>query len=259
MKKTILTGLCALSLVIAFSSQAPAVNYQQILAKIDELTNFDNTDFSATITIVDQKVAEAKSVTRAKMFRRDRLKKFTIIIDIPEVQRGQGYLREGDNVWFYDPNTREFSFSSLKERFSDSGANNDDFASSSLAEDYKVAKGEEGTLGKNAIYILTLEATKKTATYPMLRLFVTRDQFLILKQEEYSLSKQLMRTSLFTDYQRVSGRFVPLKQLFIDNLTDDKSTPQIEADQTQMTLAGVSLGKIPDEVFTKIYLERVSN
>ena len=238
-------------LASASLSFAQAVDYDSLLKKIDDISNFKNQDFSSNATIVTDRPGKDREVLKVKFFRRDTDDKFLVITIEPEVQKGEGILKFDDNIWFYDPNSRDFSHTSLKERFGGSGANNDDFTSRSLAEDYKLSEGKEDMLGKIPVYVLSLEARNNRVPYAFMRLSVTRDQSLILKQEEYSLSKKLMRTSLFTDYSKIGGRFIPLKQLFVDNITI--------GEKTQLSLSAVNLGAIPNEVFTKSYLEKVSN
>jgi len=247
MKKIVFAAMFAAS-VAALSAQA--VDYQGILAKIDEMANFQNQDISMSVTLVTDKPGSDRSVKKAKFFRRDRDDAFLMLIEQPDVNKGEGYLKVDDNLWFYDPNTRAFSHTSIKEKFSDSQANNDDFSSSKMAVDYKVVTGEEAKLGKFDVYVLTLEATSDKVTYPMEKIWVTRDKTLVLKTEDYSLSKRLMRTSLFTNYQQINGRYIPLTQLYVDNLN--------VGEKTQMTMADVNIGTIPDTVFTKSYVERVS-
>ncbi len=249
MKKPILALLLA-TLLASIAAAQGGVDYARLLQKIDELSNFKNLDFTCNATIVTDRPGKDREVVKVKFFRRDKDDKFLVVTIEPEVQRGEGILKFDENVWFYDPNSRDFSHTSLKERFGSSGANNDDFSSRSLAVDYKVREGNEEMLGKIPVYSLSLEATSNTVPYAFMKLYVTRDQNLILKQEEFSLAKKLMRTSLFTDYARISGRFVPLRQLFVDNIT--------LGEKTQLSLSDVSLGSIPDLVFTKSYLEKVS-
>lgn len=246
----------ALALIICLSAAAGAaaaetVDYDSILKRIDDMSNFKGQDFTSNATIVTDRPGKDREVLKVKFFRRDLDDKFLVVTLEPEVQKGEGILKFDDNIWFYDPNSRDFSHTSLKERFGGSDANNDDFSSRSLVEDYKVAEGREDSLGKIPVYVLSLEARNNRVPYAFLKLSVTRDQNLVLKREEYSLSKKLMRTSLFTDYSKIGGRFIPLKQLFVDNVT--------VGEKSQLSLSAVSLGSIPDEVFTKSYLEKVSN
>jgi outer membrane lipoprotein-sorting protein len=249
MKKRALVLLACL--VLAASALAEGVDYAKLLKRIDEQSNFRNQDYSCNATIVTDRPGKDREVVKVKFFRRDKDDKFLVITLEPEVQRGEGILKFDANVWFYDPNSRAFSHTSLKERFGSSGANNDDFSSRSLEEDYRVAEGREEMLGKIPVYSLSLDATSDLVPYAFMKLYVTRDQCLVLKQEEYSLSKKLMRTSLFTDYSRVGGRFIALRMLFVDNIT--------VGEKTQLSLSEMNLGSIPDQVFTKSYLEKVGN
>lgn len=224
-------------------------NFTAMLAKIDELNNFP-TDFSAVASIVSEKPGEDPNVIQAQMFRRDRDKKFLILILAPDVQRGQGYLEVDNNLWFYDPQSREFSHSSLKENFQSSDAKNSDFNRTSLAKDYTVTSWKEGTLGVYPVYILDLKGTNDEVTYPYMRLWIRKDLGIVLKSEDYSLSKRLMRSAYYPNYVKVGEQYIPSRMLFIDEL--DKGN------KTQLTLRDPSVAALPDYIFTKPYLERVN-
>ena len=108
----------------------------------------------------------------------------------------------------------------------------------------------EGTLGQHAVHILELEARHNEVTYPKRKLWVTRDQSLVLKTQDFSETGRLLRTSLFPGYARVDGQFVPTRLIFIDELVAGK--------KTSVSLSGISLSPLPDSVFTKAYIERVN-
>jgi outer membrane lipoprotein-sorting protein len=184
------------------------------------------------------------------MFRRDLEEKFLLLFLEPETQKGQGYLQLEDNLWFYDPESRKFSHSSLKENLEDSETKNSDFRRSSLAEDYEVESYVEEILGKYPVYVLDLVANNDEVPYPRLRLWLHRDNPLVLKVEDYSLSERLMRTAYYPKYMKVSGRFIPSRMLFVDELK--------EGEKTQVTIKDASVAELPDSVFTKAYLERVN-
>jgi hypothetical protein len=74
-----------------------------IIAHIDRMARFQDTDFSCTYTLVSEKPGEEPSVFTVRLFRRDREEKFLILFLEPETQKGQGYLQIEDNLWFYDP------------------------------------------------------------------------------------------------------------------------------------------------------------
>jgi outer membrane lipoprotein-sorting protein len=225
-------------------------DWNLILTKIDELSSFKDSDFSAEITVVSTEPGEENSVIQARYFRRDKDKKFTIIILKPDIQKGQGYLMVDDNIWFYDPESRKFAFSSLKETFQDSDAQNSDFSDTSLHEDYTVEDYTEEKLGSLDVWAVTLKANKNTVPVPMRKIWIRKDYYLVMKEEQYSLSGRLLRTIAIPKYQSITGHYVPKMMLIINNLRP--------GEKTQITFSNVSVSKLPDEVFTKGYLERIN-
>jgi|GEM_PF-4625290 len=159
-----------------------------LLKELDQLSDFSGKDFSAVFTIVTQKPGEKDSVTQARIFRRDTKKQFLILILLPEVNKGQGYLREEDNVWFYDPTSRKFSHSSVKENLQNTKAKNSDFTLSSFADDYAVTSMTEGTLGKFPVWILDLKAKTNEVSYERVVLYIRKDRTMLLKREDYSVN-----------------------------------------------------------------------
>ena len=241
--------------VVVFLSAAPAIAQSQpdvdaILQSIDNFGTFQNADFTADYTIVSQKPGEERSVFESRIFRRDSEEKFLLLISEPALRRGEGYLQVGDTGWSYDPESREFAVFRLRDNFQDSEANNQDFAGTNLSDNYRVESIVEERLGAFEVYALTLQALNDTVAYPKSKIWVRRDNYLVLKQEDYSLSDRLIRTSLIPSYARAGEYFVPTKMLIVDNLN--------EGERTEVTVRNISFARIPDSVFTQNYLERVN-
>jgi outer membrane lipoprotein-sorting protein len=235
---------------IAILSTAFAQDVPKIIAELDRLGDFSGNDFAAVYTIVSQKPGEKDSVSQVRMFRRDEKKQFAMLVLLPEVNKGQGYLREDDNIWFYDPTSRKFSFSSIKENIQNSEAKNSDLTRRSLLEDYDVSSTKEGTVGKIAVWIMDLKAKTNEVSYERIVLHVRKDRTMLLKQEDYSVSGRLMRTSLYPKYVEISGRLVPSQILIIDELNP--------GERSQITMTEQSLAALPDKVFNKAFLEQVN-
>lgn len=246
----LIVAAIALSVACVSSAFAEAPDWEKILGRIDELGNFDNNDFSAEITVVAQKPGKDDETIVARYFRRDVDEKFTIIMLKPDTQKGQGYFSAGDDLWFYDPESRKFAYSSLKESFQDSDAQNSDFSSSTLAKDYSITETAEAKLGSIPVYVITLVGKDKLVAVAKRKMWIRTDNYLPLKEEHYSVSDRLMRTIAYPKYQSVSGKFVPLSILIVDNLK--------AGEKTQITFASPSVSKLPDSVFSKEYLERVN-
>ncbi|MBN2441728.1 MAG: outer membrane lipoprotein-sorting protein, partial [Spirochaetales bacterium] len=103
---------------------------------------------------------------------------------------------------------------------------------------------------KYDVYILSLKAKNNEVTYPFQKIWVRKDNNLLLKMEDYSLNNRHMRTSFFPNYAKVGDKYLPSKMLFVDELTPGR--------KTQITITNISLDKLHDSVFTKVYVERVN-
>jgi outer membrane lipoprotein-sorting protein len=202
------------------------------------------------MTMVAEDPDEGIDRRKARMFRRDRDGAFVLLILEPQVNRGQGYLQVDDALWFYDPTSRAFSFTSMSENFQGSDARMSDFGTSTIDADYEVSLASEGKLGRFEVYVLELEARHNEVTFPYLRLWVTKDSFLILKTEDYSVTRRLLRTSYYPRYTRAGDAYMPAQIILIDELVEGK--------KTTMNFEDVSTAPLPDSVFTKAYVERVS-
>jgi len=235
---------------VVVSTAVYAQDAKKILAELDAVQDFSGKDFSALYTIVSQKPGEKDSVTQARMFRRDNKDQFAMIILLPEVNKGQGYLREDDKVWFYDPTSRKFSFSSIKESIQDSEAKGSDLTLRSTADDYDVTSVREGLLGKVPVWILDLKAKTTEVPYERVVLYVRKDRTMLLKEEAYSVSGRLMRTTLYPKYVELDGKMLPSQILIVDELNP--------GERSQMTMTEQSVETLPDRVFTKAFLEQVN-
>ncbi len=246
MKRRLLLPVLLVAVLAALAAQ----DYSKILKDLDTLNDFGSTDFTAVYTIISQKPGEKDSVTQARVFRRDKSDLFLILLLQPEANKGQGYLKDKDNVWFYDPSSRQFTFSSIKENISNSEAKNSDLTRSTYSDDYTIEKTEDGMVGKIAVFVISLKAKTTDAVYDRLKLYVRKDRTMLLKEEAFSVSGRLMRTTLLPKYTELNGKLLPSQILIIDELNP--------GEKSQITLTEQSIAPIPDSVFTKAFLERVN-
>ena len=118
---------------------------EAILERLDAQSRFDGSDFSAVLTMIVEDPEKGIEKMVVRQFRRDDGERFLLLIQEPVTQRGQGYLLEGDNLWFYDPSSRQFAHTSLKETFQGSDARNADFGSNTYSSSYEIEGYLEGT------------------------------------------------------------------------------------------------------------------
>ena len=254
MKKLLIAVLLSVCVLFAVSAET---DYVKMLKEVDDLVTFKGTDLSAEYTIVKRDPDGSSSTTVAAMFRRDSEEKFLVLVLQPVSDKGKGYLKQGNNLWLYDPIGKGFTFTSAKERFQNSSFRVSDFTGSNYAGNYKISSIKQEKLGKFNCTVFDLEAVTKSVSFPKVKIWVSEDN-LVRKLEDYSLSGQLMRTSAFPSYQKVDKRWVPAKIIIQDHLVFRKVGDKTEYERTTVDIKNPSLNKQPDSLYTKEYLERVN-
>ncbi len=250
--------------LLAMSVFCFAENYQQLLVQAEQNTSFAGTDFRADYSVVQDKPGEGKTVNEAIMYRRDSNGKWTILITGPASEKGKGYLQFDGNIWFYDPEDGRFTFTSAKDKFQDTNANNSDFAPQHYASSYDIQTAEEVKLGKFNCVLFSLKAKEKAKNvdYPVLKLWVSKDDGLVRKKEDYSASGQKLRTTIIPSYQSLTvgakKYSVPVSMMIQDNLKGKKIGNKMQYEKTQVTISNVVFEKLKDSVYTKPYLEMMS-
>ncbi len=236
--------------------------YETLLKKAEDNTAFYETDFKGNYTVVQNKPGEGQNVTEAIMYRRDKTGAWTILVTGPAKEKGKGYLQFDSNIWFFDPADKRFTFTSAKDKFQNTNAHNSDFAPQHYARDYSIESVEEVVLGKMNCILFTLKAKVDSVDYPMLKLWVTKDDGLVRKKEDYSLSGQKLRTTAIPSYQLIKtgdkNYSIPASMLIQDNLKGKKISGKVQYEQTQITIRNVEFAKVSDTVYTKPYLEMMS-
>ena len=263
MKKKIFSLLAVFMTLSSLSfSEISAGEAKKILQKAEENTCFYDTDMKGDYQIVHDKPGEGRNLINAVLYRRDSQKKWTILITGPERDRGKGYLQFDSNIWFYDPADRRFTFSSARDKFQNTNANTSDFAPQLYDKDYEIESFEEAKLGKFDCVIFTLKAVSKNVAYPKLKLWVSSDDGLMRKREDYSLSGQRLRTIAVPSYQKISGSgrdfFLPVNMVIQDHLRGKKINEKMEYEKTVISISNVVFDKVDDIVYTKPYLETMS-
>ena len=243
-------------LILSGSASLWALSDDALLREVDRLASYTDTDFSAIYEIVQVRPGQANSTTKAGLYRRDAREQYVIVIIEPPLSRGQGYLKEGDTLWFYDPESKKFNSTSSRERFQNSNASNADFTRSTLADDYRPLSGFDEMLGKLRCRVLNLQAKTKNVAYPKMKIWVSEDG-LLRKSEDYSLSGQLLRTTEIA-YYKLGGRSVPKAIRITDALRGVMINGKFEQEKTLISVTNPSFGKIENAVFSKAYLESVN-
>ncbi len=229
---------------------------QEILKKVDDLNSLES-DGTAKVKLTIQEVGQSLKTQEMLYYRQDSSDSFLIVILSPANEKGNGYLKNGDNMWLYKKNTRTFQFINSDETIGSSDATADDFEEKKLSVEYNVAKDksgkeliEETTLGERTVYKFEVKGKNKNVKDPKRIYWVDKETFLPLKVQNFSLSGTLMETIEFGAYKKIDNSFMATKIRVVDEFE--------KGNKTLVEISDISTKKIPSTIFTKAYLENLS-
>jgi hypothetical protein len=81
---------------------------------------------------------------------------------------------------------------------------------------------------------------------------------LVRKFEDYSLSRQLLRTTAIPTYQRIGERFIPAHIVIVDALQGRTVNGVFRNERTIIVVTKPTLNRLSDLTVTQAYLERAS-
>lgn len=239
---------------MAAAQELPKVD--EILRRLDD--NYSQTtDVSARVSLTQQKAGQGVKAIDLLYYRRDSDQSFLIVMTAPESEKGNGYLRVGDNFWMYRRNTRTFQHVNRDENIGGTNAKGENFEDRKLVDLYAPATDAAGKelvardkLGQIPVYRVEVKGKVSDVDYPKKLFWVRQDNFLMLKEQDFTASGTLMQTAYFLKYTEIDGHFVPVKQLFIDEFE--------KGNKTAVEISDISTQKLADALFTKAYLENLS-
>lgn len=254
--KRMLVAIMAISILLITSVAFAAPTVGQILAEIDQLSDLE-ADGTAKVKITQQRVGEGVKVYESIYYLRDEDDAFLIIMTAPDVEKGNGYLKQGDNFWMYRRNTRTFQHINRDESIAGTNATGEDFENRKLSEAYKPALDETGReiiattkIGEIPVYQFELTATDEDVSFPKVVFWVRTDNYLPLKVESYSLNGTLMESAYYLKYTKIGQQYMWVQAMIVDEFE--------KGNKTVVEIQNISLQKIEDHVFTKTYLENLS-
>jgi len=255
MNKTLVSILICTIATLAPVYAGTPIDGKTIIVKLDEQQKF-KTDIHSKVKLTQTKTGQGTKLIEMEYFRRDSDASFLICMQAPESDRGNGYLRTGDNMWMYRRNTRTFQHINRDESIGGSDAKADDFETRKLDETYAPSLKDgkellsEEMLGKMPAYKIEVHAIVNDVDYPKKIWWVSRDNNLLLKEEAYSSNGTLMQTGYYFKYTQINSRYVPIQQLFVDEFE--------KGNRTVVELSEIKTDKLDNAIFTKAYLEAQS-
>jgi len=221
LKRLITAGI----LIAASANAAAAPSAQAILAASDAIRN-PGKPFALTVVLVEYRNArQVDSNTLTVYSKADANSgQFRSLIRFvaPARDANKLMLKNGNDLWFYDPSSKASIRLSPQQRLLGQAANGD-VVTVNLAKDYKAQlAGEESILDgdrqSRRCYKLALAAVSPDVTYHHIEMWIDASNSRPVKARFYTESGQLLKTAYYRRYQPQLGAERPTETVIIDGL-----------------------------------------
>ncbi len=228
----------------------------ELLKGIDERVRSSG-DYKSLVYLEQHEKDKPDVAREALVYRRDADQKLMILFSKPKTEAGKGYLRVDKNLWYYDPNVGKWERRTDRERIGGTDSRRQDFDQSDLANEYDPEFVGEEKLGKYKVWHLKLKGKPgKDLAYPMVEFWIDQATGNDLKRQDFALSGRLMRTSLNPKWEKI---YSESKKAELWYRKDMRIFDEIDkANSTLILIKSVDLTPLPENIFTKAWMEAKS-
>ena len=208
-----------------------APDAQDALAASDAIRNPGHS-FSVTVTLTEFQAGKQVDTSTLTTYARaqEHRGQFASLIRFvsPTRDTGKLMLKNGNDLWFYDPATKASVRLSPQQRLMGQ-ASNGDVVTVNMAKDYRATLiGEEeiqdGERRKRSAYKLGLAAATPDVTYPTIEIWIDAENNRPLKARFFAESGRLLKTAYYRRFQQQLGAERPTETVIIDGLNPQSVT-----------------------------------
>ena len=219
------------ALLLASGLAVAAPRAEAILAASDAIRN-PGRPFSVTVTLTEFQAGVQIDTSTLVSYSRTQQQggQFASLIRfvLPARDAGKLMLKNGNDMWFYDPIGKASVRLSPQQRLLGQ-ASNGDVATVNLAKDYRAElAGEEevqdGERRKRKAHKLALTAVAPEVTYASIEMWVDAENNRPIKARFYAESSRLLKTAYYRRYQSQLGTERPTETVIIDGLNPQSVT-----------------------------------
>jgi len=253
---TLLTATSTLADPAATTSKLPTDKMVEILKGIDQRIKSSG-DYKAEIYLEQKERDKPDIVREGLVYRRDADEKLMILFTKPKTEAGKGYLRIDKNLWYYDPSVGKWERRTDRERIAGTDSRRQDFDQSKLAEEYDPTYVGEEKLGNFKVWVLKLAVKPGVdVAYPIVKFWIDQATSNDLKREDYALSGRLLRTSYVPKWQKL---YSDSKKADLWYRQEIRIYDEVDkGNSTLVVIKSVDLHALPENIFTKAWLESKS-
>lgn len=167
----------------------------------------------------------------------------------PAVDRNQILLMRDHDLWAFLPNLSQPIRLPLSQRLTGQVANGD-LARANFVGDYEPRILRKETLGGDIYNVLQLDANDNWVTYHKVLYWINAKNARPYKAEFYAVSGRLLKTAWYRDYETLGGGIRPTRLIIEDALR--------KGYRSELEYSNMVQRELPDKVFTKDYLKKLS-
>lgn len=218
-------------LLLGFGVAAAAPTAEEILIASDAVRN-PGKPFSVTVTLTEfqggKQVDTSTLVSYSRTQQQGGEFASLVLFVLPARDAGKLMLKNGNDMWFYDPINKASVRLSPQQRLLGQAANGD-VATVNFAKDYKatLVGGEDiqdGERRTRKAHKLSLQAITPDVTYGSIEMWVDVENNRPLKARFYAESTRLLKTAYYRRYQPQLGAERPTETVIIDGLNPQSVT-----------------------------------
>ncbi len=204
---------------------------QALLVASDAIRN-PSQPFRVTVTLIEFEKGQQVDTTTLVSYARilEAGGQFATVVRFVEPARDAGklMLKNGKDLWFYDPGTKSSVRISPQQRLMGE-ASNGDVITIAFARDYKASYGAEETVTdgerkERKAHKLLLAASSEDATYAAVELWVDAQNRRPIKARFLADSGRLLKTAFYRRFQSQLGAERPTETVIIDGLNPQQVT-----------------------------------
>ncbi len=241
--------------LLGISSAWGAPNASDILAASDAIRN-PGRPFSVTVTLTEFQGGKQVDTSTLVSYSRTQQAggQFASLIRfvLPARDAGKLMLKNGSDLWFYDPVSKASVRLSPQQRLLGQASNGDvatvNFAKDYTAESLGVEAVMDGERQTRMAHKLVLTAAVPDVTYASVEMWVDVETNRPLKARFFAESSRLLKTAYYRRFQQQLGIVRPTETVIIDGLNPQSVTLMRFSDYVART--------IPETWLQRDYLPR---
>jgi len=221
---------------------------REILMRADRI-RFPDEGFQVDVTITTTEPDVADDVRAYRILSKGN-NQTLVQTTAPAVDRGQILLMRDRDLWAFLPNLSQPIRLPLSQKLTGQVANGD-LARANFVGDYEPRLLRTEKIDGVSYHVLQLDAVDSGVTYRQVLYWVNAKNSRPYKAEFYALSGRLLKTGHYQEFRALGGETRPTRLVIEDTLRRGR--------RSILEYHDMAMRDLPDKVFTKDYLKKLSH